>query len=220
MFKLEFMASSIADKLSNELKLDNDKREVISYGAFALFQTFLSIILVSIFGMLLRVALAALTISFVVSILRKYSGGVHATTSDSCTIIGTIVFVGLAKFLSSLSHLIGINGAVIIIIVSFSWCYYIALKLAPVESPSKKISLKKKRRMKKGSIIVLSVYVLLVNLFFVVYLSNHNKSFLLFTLCICIGCVWQMFTLTKVGHVGLNKIDKILNYILNLRGGE
>jgi accessory gene regulator B len=220
MFKLEWVATSVSNKLSDELKLDNDKREVIAYGAFALFQTVLSIVLVSLLGLMFGVALEALVISFVVSILRKYSGGVHATTSDSCTLIGTIVFVGLASALSSLSNWISIDGWTIIITASFLWCYYIVFKLAPVESPSKKIGLKKKKKMKKGSIIVISVYVLLVNLFVVLHYVHYNKSLLLFSLCICIGCVWQTFTLTKTGHVWLIKIDKILNYILNLRGGE
>ena len=220
MFKIELLANSVSDKISTELKLDNERREVIAYGAFALLQTILSIMLVLLFGWIFKVTLQALIISFVVSILRKYSGGVHATTSDACTIIGTAVFVGLAKVLSfseswlSLELLFGILG------ILFCWCYYIAFKLAPVESPAKKISSQKKKRMKKGSIITLSVYVLLTVSTIILYYSLEYKRLLVYCLCICIGSVWQMFTLTKAGHLSLIKIDKLLNYILYLRGGE
>jgi accessory gene regulator B len=94
------------------------------------------------------------------------------------------------------------------------------LKLAPVESKTKKISISKKKKMTKGSIITLSVYVLLAIFVVVLYYITGYKKLLIYCLCISIGSVWQSFTLTKAGHLTLNKIDKILNYILYLKGGK
>lgn len=219
MFKVELLADSIADKLAYELKYDKDKKEVIAYGAFALLQTLISIILVSLFGWIFNVALEALTISIVVSILRKYSGGVHATTSDACTIIGTAVFLILAKILSYLVSYIDLVFVIPILLSSFLWCFYIVFKLAPVESPNKKLSSSKKARMKKRSIITLSVYFILTALFTVLYFAKQKHAFLLFSLSISIGSVWQMYTLTNSGHLWLSKIDSILNHFLNKRRG-
>jgi accessory gene regulator B len=220
MFKIESLSDSIADKLSVSLQLDTDKRDIIAYGAFALLQTIISIILVLIFGWIFGVVLEALIISFVVSILRKYSGGVHASTSDACTLIGTTVFIVLALLLSNLEHWISLELVCLISVATFLWCCYIVLKLAPVESNTKKISIPKKKRMKKGSIITLSVYVLLAIFIVVLYYITGYKKLLIYSLCISIGSVWQSFTLTKAGHLSLSKIDKFINYILHLGGGK
>lgn len=214
MFRLEKASNLLADKLSKELMFEDEKKEVIAYGAFALLQTILSIILVGLIGWAFKVASEALIISFTVSILRKYSGGVHASTSDSCTIIGTTVFVGLAKVLLLLKNLISIQLVVIIMIVSLLWSYYIVFKLAPVESQSKKLSENKKIRMKRGSITVISVYAFITFVLVILSYAKQQQGLLMISLCICIGSAWQMFTLTQTGHLWLGKIDKILSYIL------
>jgi accessory gene regulator B len=220
MFQIEILANSIAGKLSSELSLDGERKEVIAYGAFALIQTVLSIILVIIFGLLFKVTLEALLISFVVSILRKYSGGIHASTSDACTIIGTVIFVGLAKIISLTGPLISLEVVLGLLIISFLWDYYIILKLAPVESSKKQLSEQKKKRMRKSSIIILSIYLMLALLACVIYRVTGEKKLLVYCLCICIGSIWQMFTLTKVGHMALRKVDTLLNHILTLKGGK
>jgi PiT family inorganic phosphate transporter len=97
MFQISRISESIANKISSELNLDKDNREVIAYGAFALLQTLLSILLVAALGALFHVVTEALIVSFAISILRKYSGGVHASSSDSCSIIGAFISVKVAK---------------------------------------------------------------------------------------------------------------------------
>ena len=77
---MEKLSNNIANKVALELSLDDDNREVIAYGTFALIQMLFSIILVFLFGLLFHVAFEALIISFTGSILRKYSGGVHASS--------------------------------------------------------------------------------------------------------------------------------------------
>lgn len=220
MFKIEKMANGVANKISSELNMDDERRAVIAYGAFALIQAVISIVLVIIFGWMLNVTVEALIISFVVSILRKYSGGIHASTSDACTIIGTAIFIGLAKLLSFTEPWINLKLVFIIMLISFLWSYYIAFKLAPVESASKPISSKKKKRMKKGSIITLSVYLSTSLFIAALYYNIESKGLLVYCLCICAGAVWQMFTLTRAGYFVLSKIDAFLNHMLNLRGGE
>ena len=99
---MEKLCNNIANKVALELSLDQDNKEVIAYGTFALIQTFFSIIFVFIFGLLFHVAFEALIISFTAAILRKYSGGVHASSPGNCTFIGTIVCVGQAVLISLL----------------------------------------------------------------------------------------------------------------------
>ena len=195
---MEKLSNNIANKVAVELSLDDDNREVIAYGTFALLQMLLSIILVFLFGLLFHVAFEALIISFTGSILRKYSGGVHASSPGICNFIGTIVCVGQAVLISFLiSSVVNLKLIIILGVVIFIWSYYIIYKLAPVDSASKPIVKEEKRkRMKKGSIILLSVYLIITVFFILLYISSGERKFIFYTLCLYSGILWQAFTLT------------------------
>lgn len=211
---MERLANNIASRVAAELKLDKDNSEVVAYGAFAILQMLLSICLVIIFGLLFHVVYEALIISFTISILRKYSGGVHASSPAICNIIGTIVCVGLAIIISLLiGQVVNLNLVIILGVVIFIWSYYIIYKLAPVDSASKPIIKKEKRkRMKKGSIIVLSVYLFIAIFFITIYISMGRRNFLFYNLCLYSGIVWQATTLTAPSHLLIGKIDIFLNH--------
>jgi accessory gene regulator B len=217
MFSIEKLTNSIAGKISSELGLDNDRKEVIAYGTFALLQTLLSIILILLFGLLFNVLLEALIVSFAISILRKYSGGVHSSSPEICASLGTVIAIGLAGLiLFVITPLINLRLAMILGLIAFAWSYYIMYKLAPVDSFAKPIKTQKKReRMRKGSILILVAYMVIVVFTFIMYLLNHEKRFLVFSMCIYVGTTWQAFTLTQAGHLTINKIDTFLNHIFN-----
>ncbi|NFK85237.1 accessory regulator AgrB, partial [Clostridium botulinum] len=171
MINTETISNNIAKKIASELNLDNDKKEVIAYGTFALFQTIFSIFLIIIFGYLFNVQIEALMISFTISILRKSSGGVHATSPNNCAIIGTIICVGFAIIVVFLtSSLINLNIILFLGVIIFVWSYYIIYKLAPVDSKAKPIQKSKRvKKLKKSSIITLSVYLVIILINFILY---------------------------------------------------
>ena len=217
---MEKLSNSIANKVSSELSLDEDNRQVIAYGSFALMQMFLSIILVFLFGLLFHVAFEALIISFTGSILRKYSGGVHASSPAVCNFVGIIVCVGQAVLISLLeSPVVNFKLVIILGVVIFIWSYYIIYKLAPVDSIAKPIVKEEKRkRMKKGSIILLSVYLIITVFFILFYINSGERNFFTYVLCIYSGILWQAFTLTDLGHLLIGKVDLFLNHKINKRG--
>lgn len=209
---MEKLTNNIAEKVGSELGLDNDHKEIIAYGAFALLQTLLSIVLVVIFGLLFGVLPEALIVSFTAIILRKYSGGVHASLPWTCASISTIVVIGQALLISCLTTpLIDLKIFILLGLLTFAWCYYIIFKLAPVDSDAKPIKTQKKReRMKKGSILVLDTYLVIVALTAIIYLLTHEKRLLVFSTCIYGGTAWQAFTLTREGHLTVHKMDAFL----------
>ena len=217
---MEKLSNNIANKVASELSLDNDNKEVIAYGAFAIMQMSLSIILVFLFGLLFHVAFEALIISFTGSILRKYSGGVHASSPGICNFIGIVVSVGQAIVISFLvSSVINLKLLIILGAVIFIWSYYIIYKLAPIDSIAKPIVKEaKKKRMKKGSIILLSVYLAITVFLMILYLSSGERKLLLYALCLYLGILWQAFTLTTSGHLLVSKTDTFLNHIIKRRG--
>lgn len=215
---MEKLTNNIADKVAAELKLDNDNKEVISYGMFALIHIALSIILVIIFGSIFHVTVEALIVCFAGAILRKYSGGAHANSPGNCAAIGTIICIGLALFFSEVIGPV-ITSSVLILLgmCIFGVSYYFIYKLAPVDSAAKPIKSKeKKARMKKGSIFVLCVYLVIVIINVAINIFSRDKRFLVYSLCVYGGVVWQVFTLTKLGHSTVNKIDSFLNNILRI----
>lgn len=211
---MEKLSNDIANKVASELSLDQDNKEVIAYGTFALMQMLLSIILVFLFGLLFHVAFEALIISFTASILRKYSGGVHASSPGICNFIGTIICVGQSVLISLLmSSVVNLKLIIILGVVIFIWSYYTIYKLAPVDSAAKPIAKEEKRkRMKKGSIILLSVYLIIAVFFVLLYISSGERKFLFYVLCLYSGILWQTFTLTSQGHLLVGKVDTFLNH--------
>jgi accessory gene regulator B len=215
MFSIEKLTNNIAENISSELKLDNDRKEIIAYGAFALLHMVLSIVLVIIFGWMFGVSIEALIVSFSGSILRKYSGGVHSNSPGICAATGTILAVGQALLISyMIAPLANLNLIILLGLLTFAWAYYVIYKLAPVDSAAKPIkTLKKRERMKKGSMLILDAYLVIVILNIVLYSLIKEETFLVFSLCIYGGTVWQAFTLTRGGHLAFSKIDAFINQI-------
>lgn len=215
---MEKLSKSIATKLAADLDYDNDKKEVLAYGAFALIQMLVSVVLVMVFGYLFNVVIEALIISFTASILRKYSGGVHASSPNTCTFLGIVVCVGFGLIIKLLLAPLLITKVLIpMVIVVFMWSYYMLNKLAPVDTPNKPIKREEKRkRMKKGSLILLGAYFLVILINLIIYLTFSLNVFLVYSICIIFGILWQVFTLTKSGHKVIKKLDQFLNILLNI----
>lgn len=207
MFDAETISKSIAQVVARELQLDQDRKEVIAYGMYALVQIMFSIVLVIILGLLFDRLLEALIVSFATAILRKFSGGIHTSSASTCAYLGALLAIVIALIMGSLK--IGNIGAVSLIIMGFIWSYYIIYKLAPVDSPAKPIYKEEKRKkLKRGSILVLNGYVVFVIGNLTLYYTFKQQCFQIYALCLVGGMVWQAYTLTPSAHLILDKIDK------------
>ena len=210
----------ISSKIATELHMNEEQKAIIRYGIFAMIQTTIAIFTNILFGTLLGVLIPSLIISFIAVILRKYSGGAHAQTPESCVIIGTLVSVGGALAVSYISW----NMELIILlgIILFAIAYYTICKLAPVDSAAKPIRKEEKKKMlKKRSIFILMIYYIIILISLLFHLNNGYKGLLLYIACIYVGIGWQVFTLTHMGHLVMRKIDLFLNKIMKqLKGGK
>ncbi len=216
MFSISEVTDRLSKKVSNELDLDEEKRSVINYGMFALIQMMISIFLVLIFGTFLGVSTEALIVSFTVSILRKSSGGVHANTPEKCAIVGTVSSIIMGMLVRySTTRYISIGVIIIIFIISF----FVVYRLAPVDSASKPIKkIEKRNRLRNISMMILMIYLIIICINFVSYKFTNDIRLIDYSLCICLGVMWQVFSLTKSGHLILGKIDNLLEAIKIKRG--
>lgn len=208
---MEAISKKISAKVKKELNLDRDKEEIIAYGIFALIQIISSIFFTVFFGFIFHVVLESLIIMFSVIFLRKYSGGVHAKSPKLCLIFGTIVTIALGLFSKNLA-LIEFNVIYLILVSSLTFiiAFYITYKKAPVDNKNKRIINETKRRyMRFGALKILSIYLILAILSIgIKQILNVNLSYILFS--ICLGVLWQTFTLTKSCAFFIKKIESII----------
>lgn len=217
MFNIENISKNISENLKIQLDLNDERSSVIQYGLYAFFHMGISILIVAIIGAIFNVMIEALIISFVIAIFRKSSGGVHASTAINCTIIGVIISVLPAFIVTRFKF--NLNYVIAIGVIVFTIATILTYELAPVDSINKPIRKKEKiKRLKKSSIIILTIYMSLVTINILFYSLNKTEIFLVYSICIYIGVIWQVFTLTKSGHIIVNIIDSLLIKILKVRG--
>ncbi|MGL5087051.1 MAG: accessory gene regulator B family protein, partial [Clostridium sp.] len=93
MFSAVTIAEKLSLKVANDLKLDEEKKQVIEYGIFSIVQMIFNLILVLLIGFIFNVAIEALIVSLTVGVLRKSSGGAHSSSPNTCIVVGTMVCV-------------------------------------------------------------------------------------------------------------------------------
>ena len=216
---MEKLARKLTSEIAKALHYDDEKEQVVAYGLIAMIQTAVTVILVLLLGLIIGTPVEALIVCFSVSTLRKYSGGAHVSFIELCTLIGVIyctVCSAVSRYL--VAPLFTSYAAAVAIAVVYGLSFSAVYRLAPVDSPNKPIRTdKKKKRMKKDSLIVLSVYFVLSVSFLL--LSLKNKWFASLGVSLLFGIVWQTLTLTKFGSYSIGKIDFVGSKIVG-RGKE
>ena len=173
MIKIEQLCENISNYIAKELNLEQDRKSVVNYGIFAFIHMIICIVLIILFGIIFNVMIEALIISFTTSILRKSSGGVHASSPERCVVIGTISTIIMALISKNLNLSCNLN--ILLGVFVFAFSYYIIYKLAPVDSISKPINNPNKiSKLKKTSINITSIYLLISIINVVVYFFTEN----------------------------------------------
>jgi accessory gene regulator B len=214
MFLIERISKTLAGQISSNLKLNEDQKQIITYGAFAFIQTVWSFLLVIVLAAMFNVLIESIIVLFSISFLRKYSGGVHSASPNRCAIIGAIISVGFALFARKIISVENTYEAILVGVVCFAYAYYIVNKLAPVDSPAKPIVKEEKRkRLKKRAIQVLHSYLIISVSAIILSYRLKDTSLLVVSACIYIGTAWQAFMLTYRGHVVMGRVDTFLRNI-------
>lgn len=209
MYNIGGLSKDIAYRLRDELKLDDEKTDIIEYGIHAFIHMAMSVLLVVIFGAIFNVMVESLIISFTISIFRRSSGGAHASTSLNCAIIGVLISVFPSILFSKLIP--NVNYVIVLGVIIFVISLFITYKLSPVDSPNKPIKkLEKIQRLKRSSIITLVIYMLIIILNILLYSLKSKEILLVYSMSIYSGIAWQVFTLTRAGHYIINLVDTFL----------
>lgn len=215
MYLTERLAINIGIKSRRILNSDENKEKIIVYGAINLLQIIWGILWTSVIGLIFGVFYEAMLFSIVISALRKYSGGIHASAPIRCVIIGTSVSVCVGIIIEKFLINVSILKIVIIGIICVFIALIIVIKKAPVDSPKKPIiNPVIKQRFKLSSIILICFYMFCMIVLLELYNAYVNLLYLKAFQCIALGTLWQAITLTRGGAKILNKVDAVLKYIL------
>jgi accessory gene regulator B len=218
MYLIEKISHSLASKVTSSLQLGEEQRSVIVYGAINLFQIIYSVAMAVIVGLVFGVLTESLVVLLTESLLRKYSGGVHSHSPNRCAVIGTIFSVGLGVLAKHLG--LGFDYTVIMGVLVFIGALIIVYKLAPVDSPAKPIKKEKTRlRLKKYSMLALCCLFVISAILVIMFRLNGVAVLQSYILCIYFGIIWQGFSLTRLGHAVLGRLDTFLD-IKSIKGGR
>ena len=214
---MEKAAQKIAENIARSFDYDDEKRQVVAYGLLAMFQTAVTALLIFVVGYMAGVPAEALLICLSVSALRKYSGGAHASSLNVCTamavIYSVLAAVAGAKLLAPSADF---HILLPVILAVYAVSFILVYMYAPVDSPNKPIKTeKKKKRMRRGSFIVLSVY-LTASLALALFGREYGRLNG-FVFSLLFGASWQVLTLTKFGFVLVDKADFVLSNLFAVR---
>ena len=214
---VEKLSSSIAQGLGNRLDKNDEEIAVLNYGLFFIIHTTTALIATLLVGIVLNVLLEIMIISIVASSLKRYSGGVHSSTPNRCTLSGLILSTSLAFCTKYVSETFDYNRLLFFIVIILVLSIYIFYNKCPVPSENKPLKNEKTRmKLRKKSLQLLSFYIVLSVILLIIY--NINKIYLVKTILISVtlGVALQTFSISKLGDIGINIFEKIFD-IVNLK---
>lgn len=213
MSLVEKIAVNIGKQTRSILELDDDTEEVVIYGAVNLIQVSLGLLFTIIIGFIFGVLYEALLFTLTSAILKKCSGGPHASSPGRCLFMGSTISVGVSLFISNILSMqnlwiISIAGGLSIIIA-----IYIIIIKAPVASENKPItSIKMRRRLKRNCIRIVLIFSIIMIVSLILFKVSQNSFYIKIFQCICLGTLWQTVTLTKPIIRFLHKFDSLLPF--------
>lgn len=192
---MEKLVNKLAGFLTTPLQYDSEKRAVVQYGLFAIIQILIVAFIISLFGFLTGCIFECWIVYLTVVILRKSTGGAHASTSNGCLVVSVVVvsIIGFSShYLYVLPH--GFEIGLAICPITFLTGCFIIYKLAPVGSKNKPLkSPEKNKRLRRQSFITLIIYTFIALLLIIISFKRQSSLYLAVSLTVSV--LWQAFTL-------------------------
>lgn len=161
------IASGVVEKLTNSTTVSDTEKELYLYGFFILISQILYFIITIIMGILLDIV--SLSVVFYISFqfIRRYAGGIHASSELKCEIISTTsIFICLLCVKSNVMFDIQIPTLILTIFASI-----VIFILCPLDTPEKPLTKEELRYFRKISLIVLAIMLSIIIISIVIKLT-------------------------------------------------
>lgn len=161
------ITSGVVKKLTDSTTISDTEKELYLYGFFILISQILYFIITIIVGILLDIV--SLSIVFYISFqfIRRYAGGIHASSELKCEIISTTsIFISLLCVKSNVMFNIQIPTLILTLCASI-----VIFILCPLDTPEKPLTKEELRYFRKISLIVLAIMVSIIIISIVIKLT-------------------------------------------------
>lgn len=216
MISIEDISNNIGRKIAYNLHLSKEREEIIAYGALSLLHTLQATVLLIIFGLIFNSVIEILCIAVTAALLRRYSGGAHASSPGRCSAITVITF----GFLSLLVKYINISPSNVLVyqLITILFILYSFYNNCPVDTPNKPINdeEQKNKLRKKSFVFILFTFIIIFILWFL-FIRYEREELMKIIIAVHTGILWQSFLLTYPGRGIIKGLDC---YLKNLfKGG-
>lgn len=161
------ITSGVVEKLTDSTTISDTEKELYLYGFFILISQILYFVITIIMGILLDIV--SLSIVFYISFqfIRRYAGGIHASSELKCEIISTTsIFISLLCVKSNVMFNIQIPTLILTLFASI-----VIFILCPLDTPEKPLTKEELRYFRKISLIVLAIMVSIIIISIVIKLT-------------------------------------------------
>lgn len=161
------IASGVVEKLTDSTTISDTEKELYLYGFFILISQILYFIITIIMGILLDIV--SLSVVFYISFqfIRRYAGGIHASSELKCEIISTTsIFICLLCVKSNVMFDIQIPTLILTLFASI-----VIFILCPLDTPEKPLTKEELRYFRKISLIVLAIMLSIIIISIVIKLT-------------------------------------------------
>ncbi len=205
---MERLAKKIAESIGKSLNKSEDEVAVVAYGLIGILQFLAIFLLASVIGLIFHFWIEVAVVFLSVGFLRRLTGGAHSSGIYSC-LVYSVFFVCSISALSRYL-LIGlpfaVNCAWGVAVYAFGYVM-IALK-APVTPPNKPCRTEAKRkRLRRGSFIILSAFLILAAVSFV-FRESVGRLYSV-GVALTLSTLWQVIMMTKPGHIFISFFDRM-----------
>lgn len=204
---MELLAKKIAAAIGRNLQKTDEEVAVIAYGLIGILQ-FLAILIISLtIGIIFGMWAEVLIIFFSVGFLRRLTGGAHSRGIYNCLVYSVCFVCGFSAIAAYVLPRLPLYYVILPACFAIYLFGYITIAYkAPVTPPNKPCRTEAKRkRLRRGAFTVLSVF-LAINVLLLL-LGEAHARILSIGLSLALSVLWQIFMMTKAGHLFIYVID-------------
>jgi accessory gene regulator B len=190
--------------LKEKLSLTPEQEEIALYGLRMIVYTATGLFSILFVGWLIGCFATTLTVAMTAAFLRLFSGGAHAKSPLTCTLLGMIMAPAFGKIAATSVPFFASSILALIIVAGLLPSLVLIWRLAPVDSPAKPITSPAERRKFRLLSLLAALSITAGQLFLL--LKGEAAAIVL---AASLGLWWQTFTLTGAGHRFATLLDNL-----------
>jgi accessory gene regulator B len=202
---MERVAELIGRFLAAQLNMDDDRREIVSYGALTFLQNGASLVLMLLLSSLGGVLPYTLAAMITAGLMRHASGGAHLRTPLRCVMATSLAFVACGFGGKALAVLLAIQpvGVRLAVVLAFAGAGLVPVfRYAPVEAETRPLGTVHRVQLRRLSLRLGGLMA--------TGLALGALLGVRWTAPVLIGFLVQSFTLTPAGHKAAYLLDRTL----------